>query len=50
VNQYALQCDAFAHAVRHEAPSAAGLDDAATNMRVIDAVLASAKSGRVVTL
>jgi len=49
-NQYALQCDAFAHAVRHEAPSAAGLDDAATNMRVIDAVLASAKSGRVETL
>ena len=49
-NQYALQCDAFAHAVRHEAPSAAGLDDAATNMRVIDAVLASAKSGRVEAL
>ena len=49
-NQYALQSDAFAHAVRHEAPSAAGLDEAATNMRVIDAVLASAKSGRVVTL
>jgi len=49
-NQYALQCDAFAHAVRHEAPNAAGLDDAATNMRVIEAVLASAKSGRVETL
>jgi len=49
-NQYALQCDAFAHAVRHEAPNAAGLDDAATNMRVIEAVLASAKSGRVQTL
>ena len=49
-NQYALQCDAFAHAVRHEAPSAAGLDDAVTNMRVIEAVLASAKSGRVETL
>jgi len=49
-NQYALQCDAFAHAVRNEAPNAAGLDDAVTNMRVIEAVLASAKSGRVVTL
>jgi len=49
-NQYALQCDAFARAVRHEAPSAAALDDAVINMRVIDAVLASAKSGRVETL
>jgi len=49
-NQYALQCDAFAHAVRHEAPSAAALDDAIANMRAIEAVLASAKSGRAVTL
>jgi predicted dehydrogenase len=49
-NQYALQCDAFAHALRHEAPNAAALDDAVTNMRVIEAVLASAKSGRVETL
>jgi predicted dehydrogenase len=49
-NQYALLCDAFAHAVRHEAPSAAELDDAVMNMRVIEAVLASAKSGRVETL
>jgi predicted dehydrogenase len=49
-NQYALQCDAFAHAVRHETPSAAGLDDAAINMRALEAVLASAKSGRVATL
>jgi predicted dehydrogenase len=46
-NQYALLCDAFAHAVRHEAPSAAELDDAVMNMRVIEAVLASGKSGRV---
>ena len=49
-NQYALQCDAFARAVRHEAPSAAALDDAVINMRAIGAVLASAKSGRVETL
>jgi len=49
-NQYALQCDAFAQAVRGEAPSAAALDDAQLNMRVIEAVLASAQSGRVVTL
>ncbi|MEP7298287.1 MAG: Gfo/Idh/MocA family oxidoreductase [Burkholderiales bacterium] len=46
-NQYALQCDAFAHAIRHEAPNAAALDDARLNMRVIEAVLASAQSGRV---
>ena len=49
-NQYTLQCDAFAHAVRHEPPTAAALDDAVTNMRAIEAVLASAKSGRVETL
>jgi predicted dehydrogenase len=49
-NQYALQCDAFAHAVRHEVPSAAALDDAATNLRVIEAAFASAKSGRIETL
>jgi len=33
--------------VRHEAPNAAELDDAVMNMRVIEAVLASGKSGRV---
>jgi predicted dehydrogenase len=49
-NQYALQCDAFARAVRQEAPSAAALDDAVINMRAIGAVLASAKSGRIETL
>ncbi len=49
-NQYALQCDAFAHAVRSETPTAAALDDAAINLRVIEAVFASAKSGRVETL
>jgi predicted dehydrogenase len=46
-NQYALQCDAFAQAVRFETPTADALDDAATNMRVIDALFASEKSGRV---
>jgi len=49
-NQYALQCDAFARAVRGEVPSAAALDDAQLNMRVIEAVLTSAMSGRVETL
>ena len=46
-NQYALQCDAFAHAVRNDAPDVAALDDAAMNLRVIEAVFASALSGRV---
>ena len=46
-NQYALQCDAFARAVRGETPDAAGLDDAAANLRVIEAVFASARNGRV---
>ncbi len=46
-DQYQLQCEAFSHAVRHEAPSAAGLDEAAAGLRVIDALFASAKSGRV---
>jgi predicted dehydrogenase len=49
-NQYALQCDAFAHAVRNELPTVAALDDAAINLRVIETVFASAKSGRVETL
>jgi len=49
-NQYTLQCDAFAHAIRHEAPSAAALDDAVTNMRIIEALFASAESGRVEAL
>jgi len=49
-NQYALQCDAFARAMRDETPDAAALDDAATNLRVIEAVFASARSGRVETV
>ena len=49
-DQYALQCDAFAHGVRGEAPTGEALDDAAINLRVIEAVFASAKSGRVETL
>ncbi|HEY4069850.1 MAG TPA: Gfo/Idh/MocA family oxidoreductase [Burkholderiaceae bacterium] len=49
-NQYALQCDAFARAVRGEAPSAAALDESIVTLRAIEAVFASAKSGRVETL
>jgi predicted dehydrogenase len=45
-DQYQLQAEAFSHAVRNERPSAAGLDDALANMRVIDALFASAESGR----
>jgi len=49
-NQYALQCDAFARAVRGETPDAAGIEDAAANLRVIEAVFASARNGRVETV
>jgi predicted dehydrogenase len=45
-DQYELQAQAFSNAVRTEAPDAAGLDDAVLNMRVIDALFASEKSGR----
>ena len=45
-DQYQLQAEAFSHAVRHEKPDAAALDDAAWNMRTIDALFASARSGR----
>ena len=45
-DQYQLQAEAFSRAVRDEAPDARGLDDAVANMRVIDALFASAKSGR----
>lgn len=46
-DQYQLQCEAFSHAIRFDAPTAAGLDEAAAGLRVIDALFASAKSGRV---
>jgi predicted dehydrogenase len=45
-DQYQLQGEAFSHAVRHERPDAAALDDAIRNLRAIDALFASAKSGR----
>ncbi|HUG22399.1 Gfo/Idh/MocA family protein [Piscinibacter sp.] len=46
VDQYQLQAEAFSRAVRGETPTAAGLDDAVMNMRIIDALFASEKSGR----
>lgn len=41
VNQYGLQCDAFAQAVLAGAPLATGMDDAVANMKVIDAFFRS---------
>jgi predicted dehydrogenase len=45
-DQYRLQGEAFSHAVRHERPGPAGLADAIRNLRAIDALFASARSGR----
>jgi predicted dehydrogenase len=43
-DQYQLQAEAFSHAVRHETPNEAALDDAVANMRTIDALFKSAQS------
>lgn len=45
-DQYTLQCDAFSQAVLGMAPLPYGLDDAISNMKVIDAMLASGASGQ----
>ena len=45
-DQYTLQGEAFSRAVRGEAPLPYGLDDAITNMRIIDALFRSEKSAR----
>jgi predicted dehydrogenase len=45
-DQYQLQAEAFSHAVRNEQPDATALDDAVWNMRTIDALFSSARSGR----
>lgn len=45
-DQYQLQAEAFSRAVRTARPDASALDDAAANMRIIDALFASEKSGR----
>ena len=44
-DQYTLQGDAFSQAVRGEIPLPYGLDDALCNMRVLDALFTSAKTG-----
>ncbi len=45
-DQYTLQGEAFSRRVRNEQPTTAPLLDAIINMRTIDAIFASAKSGR----
>jgi predicted dehydrogenase len=44
-DQYTLQGDAFSRAIRGETPLPYGVDDAIANMRVIDALFRSEKSG-----
>ena len=45
VDQYRLQADAFAHAVLTGEPLETGLDDAVANMKAIDALFRSARTG-----
>jgi len=45
-DQYTLQADAFSRAVRGEIDLPYGVEDAVANMRVIDALFRSEKSGR----
>jgi predicted dehydrogenase len=49
-DQYTLQADAFARAILDDTPVPTPLSDAVGNMRAIEAVLASAKSGAWVSL
>ena len=46
VNQYTLQADRFADAVRGRGPVPVGLEDAIANMAVLDALFRAAESGR----
>jgi predicted dehydrogenase len=45
-DQYTLECETFSRAVRGDIPLAYGVEDAVLNMRIIDAVFRSGKSGR----
>jgi predicted dehydrogenase len=45
-DQYTLETEAFSRAVRGEIPLPYGLEDALMNMRIIDALFRSEKSGR----
>ncbi|MBC7681112.1 MAG: gfo/Idh/MocA family oxidoreductase, partial [Ferruginibacter sp.] len=44
-DQYSLEGDAFSLAIRGEAPLLYGVEDAIQNMRIIDALFASQRSG-----
>jgi predicted dehydrogenase len=46
VNQYTLQADAFARAVRGEGEVPVPLEDAIANMQILDALVRSGRSGR----
>jgi predicted dehydrogenase len=46
-DQYTLECEAFSRAVRGEISLPYGLEDALINMRTIDAIFRSEKSGRI---
>ena len=45
-DQYTLQGDVFARAIRERTPLEFPLEDAVRNMRVVDAMFRAAKSGR----
>ncbi len=45
-DQYALQAEAFAQAVRGQAPWPYAIEDAVSNMQIIDAMFRSGQSGR----
>jgi predicted dehydrogenase len=44
-NQYTIQADRFSRAILGEADQALPLEDSLANMRVLDALFASARSG-----
>jgi predicted dehydrogenase len=49
-NQYTLQGEAFSVAIIEDRPVPTPLEDAVTNMRVIEAILRSAADGRWVQI
>jgi predicted dehydrogenase len=49
-DQYTIEGDAFSQAILDDTPVPTPLDDAVANMRVIDAVFASARTGGWVEL
>ena len=45
VDQYTLQADEISRAIRERRPAPAPLEDSVANMRAIDALVRSARSG-----